>query len=90
MNNNEKPSALWQSICDCMDKEREETYRRISQRAEKAELYLNVIREARKQVLEIIDLIDAETNNPDWIKLQNTPIGKLYFKINQLENHLCW
>jgi len=57
---------------------------------ERAEFFLNQIREARQQVLEIIDDIDNATSNPDWIALQNTSIGKIYFKLNHLENDLCW
>lgn len=86
---NQNHSAIWQSICDAMDREREEHYKRIRS-AESAEMYLNVIRDARQQVLEMIALIETETHNPDWIKIQETPIGKLFFKLNHLENHLCW
>jgi hypothetical protein len=57
---------------------------------ERAEFFLNQIKEARQQVLEIIADIDNATNNPDWITLQNTPIGRIYFKLNHLENDLCW
>jgi hypothetical protein len=57
---------------------------------ERAEFFLNQIRGSRQQVLEIIDDIEKETNNPDWVKLQNTPIGKIFFKLIHLENDLCW
>jgi hypothetical protein len=57
---------------------------------ERAEFFHNQIKEARQQVLEIIADIDNATNNPDWIKLQNTSIGRIYFKLNHLENNLCW
>ena len=57
---------------------------------ERVEFFHNQIREARQQVLEIIDYVDNATNHPDWIELQNTPIGRIYFKLNHLENDLCW
>ena len=82
-------SAMWQSISDAIDREREEHYKRIRS-AESAEMYLSVIRDARQQVLEVMDLIESETHNPDWIKIQETPIGKVFFKLNHLENSFCW
>ena len=58
--------------------------------AERADLFYNVIKEARQQVLEMMDLIEAETHNPDWTKIQETPIGKVFLKLIHLENSLCW
>ena len=89
MAENQNHSAMWQSICDGMDRERNELYEKIRS-AERAEMYLNVIRDARQQVLEVMDLIEAETHNPDWTKIQNTPIGKMFLKLIHLENSLCW
>ena len=89
MMENQNHSAMWQSICDAMDREREAHYERIRS-AESAERYLNVIRDARQQVLEVMDLIETETHNPDWTKIQETPIGKVFLKLIHLENSLCW
>ena len=86
---NQNHSAIWQSISDSMDREREEHCKRIRS-AKSAEMYLNVIRDARRQVSEMMALIETETHNPDWTKIQETPIGKLFFKLIHLENHLCW
>lgn len=68
MMENQNHSAMWQNICDAMDREREELYKR-TRSAERAEMYLNVIRDARQQVLEVMNLIETETHNPDLIKI---------------------
>ena len=89
MMENQEHSAIWQSICDAIDREKEEHYKRIRS-AESAEMYLNIIQDARQQVLEVMDLIETETHNPDWSKIQETPIGKVFIKLIHLENSLCW